>query len=257
MTRGLMFSYYEELGVSRTATKSEIKAAYRALGKKFHPDVHLGDKKFAENKMKKLNIAYEVLYNQEKKNKYDLGFANSYLRNAYGYRNQKGPTSHGKSQGSKNSHDHVREGQPFESDTSDFIRKSERNFVKISVEMKEEIYTSALNIKNNARTVQDFLKAAEMLKKIIGYKNAYYTGVECEKTALRMKIDAESTSNKEEFYTQAVEMKNMSHTEYDFLKAIGIFSRIKGYKDSDVLAKECFDLARKIKNAASEQFSGT
>ena len=54
---------YEILGVSSTASKEEIKKAYKDLIKKFHPDKvqHLGDefKNFAEDKIKKINKAYE------------------------------------------------------------------------------------------------------------------------------------------------------------------------------------------------------
>lgn len=49
---------YEVLGVSRDASDEEIKKAYRALAKKYHPDLHPGDKE-AERRMKELNDAYD------------------------------------------------------------------------------------------------------------------------------------------------------------------------------------------------------
>ena len=62
--------YYEVLGVSKTATADEIKKAYRKLAIKYHPDKNPGDKA-AEDKFKEAAEAYEVLSNDEKRQKYD------------------------------------------------------------------------------------------------------------------------------------------------------------------------------------------
>ncbi|MCX6321835.1 MAG: molecular chaperone DnaJ [Bacteroidia bacterium] len=62
--------YYEVLGVSKEATKEEIKKAYRKQALKFHPDKNPGDKKSEEN-FKEAAAAYEVLSNEKKKARYD------------------------------------------------------------------------------------------------------------------------------------------------------------------------------------------
>jgi curved DNA-binding protein len=66
--------YYKILGVSKSATKAEIKKAYKRLARKYHPDVSkVSD---AEERFKEVNEAYEVLKSDENRASYDQLGAN-------------------------------------------------------------------------------------------------------------------------------------------------------------------------------------
>src|SRR5713226_8618528 len=62
--------YYKTLGVDRSANEGQIKAAYRKLARKHHPDVNPNSKD-AERRFKEINEAYQVVGDPEKRKKYD------------------------------------------------------------------------------------------------------------------------------------------------------------------------------------------
>ena len=66
-----MINYYEVLEVSEKASKEVIEKAHKALAKKYHPDLNQDNLKEAEQKMKEINEAFEVLMDDSKRSNYD------------------------------------------------------------------------------------------------------------------------------------------------------------------------------------------
>lgn len=89
MAKNTKRDYYEILGVAKTAALDEIKAAYRKLALKYHPDRNPNNKE-AEDKFKEAAEAYEVLSDQTKRQQYDqFGHAGPQMG---GFGGQGGPT---------------------------------------------------------------------------------------------------------------------------------------------------------------------
>jgi DnaJ-class molecular chaperone len=63
---------YKTLGVAKTATEAELRKAYRALAKKHHPDLNVGNKEAAE-RFKEIASAYDILGDADKRKRYDAG----------------------------------------------------------------------------------------------------------------------------------------------------------------------------------------
>ena len=75
--------FYDILGLSRGASESEIKKAYRKLAMKWHPDKNQDNKEYAEKKFKSVSEAYEVLSDPKKKELYDQ-FGEDGLKDGFG-----------------------------------------------------------------------------------------------------------------------------------------------------------------------------
>lgn len=74
-------NYYEILNVKKDASSKEIRQSYKALMKKYHPDIFKGDKAKAEKLSMEINAAYDVLSNPEARKEYDLSLEEENINN--------------------------------------------------------------------------------------------------------------------------------------------------------------------------------
>ena len=75
----MLKDYYKVMGLTREVTGEEIKKAYRSLALQYHPDRNQGDLE-CENRLKEVNEAYQILGDEEKRQRYDLSFRQSFDR---------------------------------------------------------------------------------------------------------------------------------------------------------------------------------
>ena len=69
-----MKNYYEILQIASDASEEVIRAAYKALGKKYHPDNQKYPAEFCQKKMSEINMAYEILSDSAKRKQYDYEY---------------------------------------------------------------------------------------------------------------------------------------------------------------------------------------
>lgn len=81
-----MTTYYEILRISHDAPRDAVKAAFRAMAKKYHPDFHPDRSAWAHDRIQEVIRAYEVLFDDEKRAVYDRTLSRLKMRTGSAYR---------------------------------------------------------------------------------------------------------------------------------------------------------------------------
>lgn len=168
-----MKDYYELLGVSKNATKEEIKAAYRKQALKWHPDRNKSPE--ATERFKEINKAYEVLSDSKKRQLYDQYGPEVFEkgrgagRGPYSYTYQKGPFTYTYS--SYGSQGFPFEGVDFEgfSDPFEIFEQFfgfRSPFSSHRVRRQRPVYRVSLSFNQAVRGVTKEVKVKNELKKI-------------------------------------------------------------------------------------------
>lgn len=72
-------THYDVLGIEKTASMEEIKAAFKKLAKKYHPDVAIMDKEKAAEEFKKISKAYNILSDNKSRMRYDQDMRDGFI----------------------------------------------------------------------------------------------------------------------------------------------------------------------------------
>lgn len=151
-----MDNLYDILEVSKKASKEVIEKAYKTLAKKYHPDLQDGEeaKKNAEEKMKKINEAYEILIDDERREEYNREIENKESQNVKNniYNEQKNTSNEydqnysneNNNQNNNVNNSQVRYTRKFQSKEK-LIDEEQRNFEEEIKREKQRAYNDAYN----------------------------------------------------------------------------------------------------------------
>ena len=151
-----MPSLYEILGISPQSNKNEIKAAYKRLALKYHPDLNPNNP-FAEECFKKINSAYQVLSDDYQKKLYDSGI----------YRSNTGTSTYTRSQSYSNTYSY----EPYVNsyDPANYVSKSIQRkltiFTVIFFVMISIISMYLYDVMNHRTAINHYQKALEFYEK--------------------------------------------------------------------------------------------
>ena len=160
--------YYQILGVTKQASETEIKKAYRKLALQYHPDRNKGDKEL-EKKFKEVTKAYEVLSDPQKKQTYDQ-FGEAAFEQPFGgaqgpfggFGQQGGPFTYTYSTGGQGGFDFGGFSDPFEifeqffGGASPFGRTQRRQTYSLTLSFMEAVkgVTKKVNLGGNTQTIK-------------------------------------------------------------------------------------------------------
>lgn len=230
-------TYYEILEISEKASQEVIHMAYKALCKKYHPDVYQGDKHFAEEQIKKINEAYEILSDETQKKNYD----NS-LKNPQKHSNN--DTEVVVSALLKRGFIALEDGEWLAADG--FFEKCLNQNAELG-----EAYLGKLMVELRICRKEELRNCKNPFDDSNYYEKAVRFADDNLKSFLIDTIQYIKNRNFEEecsiIYNQAIELMEHDNCIESLESAMSSFQKISQYKDSLIKIKECEDLITELK----------
>ena len=226
-------TYYEILEISEKASQEVIRMAYKALCKKYHPDVYQGDKSYAEEQMKKINEAYITLSDELKKKEYDDSLNNKKQSKHSTYsENKQEHTATNMNALIKRGFMALEDGEWIKAD----------NFFEQALNQdaeSAEAYLGKLMIELQVK-IRDNLKYCSLpFVDNNNYKRALRFADESLRNYLVSTIQHINERKRALMYNKACKLMETAQSILSFEGALELFEKIADYKDSSLKISEC------------------
>ena len=247
-------TYYDILEISEKASPEVIRMAYKALCKKYHPDVFQGDKRFAEEKMKQINEAYETLSDAAKKRQYDLTINNQTSRTQSTHNEPRRSHSAPKQERtSVNPTELVKLGFKALEAGDWFVAFSHFEIALNQNAGLAEAYLGKLMAELSVKVRENLKNCSQPFNDRNNYKKAYAFANDSLKNFLKETIQHINKRNYEtecqKTYQKACAFMLKNNDIQSFQDAIAEFKKIRNYKDSAKKIEECYKKIAEIKSA--------
>ena len=247
-------TYYEILEISEKASQEVIRMAYKALCKKYHPDVYQGDKRFAEEKMKQINEAYETLSDETKKRQYDysLNSQNQYKQGTRYEPNQESSRQPKQESSSFTVAMLLTSGFMALKDSNWPMAEAFFNQVLIKDAGNAEAYLGKLMAELRVKVRENLKNCSQPFNDRNNYKKAYAFANDSLKNFLKETIQHINKRNYEtecqKTYQKACAFMLKNNDIQSFQDAIAEFEKIRDYKDSAKKIEECYKKIAQIRS---------
>lgn len=240
-------TYYEILEVNENASKDVIHMAYKALCKKYHPDICRGDKKQAEEQMKKINEAYATLFDETKRKRYDAFIKSQTHTRQHSYYQPK-------QESNVISIDALLKRGFMSLEDGEWSKAD--HFFELVLNQDAghaEAYLGKLMVELRVKT-KDTLKDCPLpFNDKMNYKRAFYFADDSLKRFLNDTIQFINNRNYEAkcsaVYIRACTLMQQSNDIQGYKDAIAEFEKVREYKDSNKKIEQCYERIAKINSA--------
>ena len=240
-------TYYEILEISEKASQEVIRMAYKALCKKYHPDVYQGDKSYAEEQMKKINEAYITLSDELKKKEYDDSLNNKKQSKHSTYsENKQEHTATNMNALIKRGFMALEDGEWIKAD----------NFFEQALNQdaeSAEAYLGKLMIELQVKIRDDLKYCSLPFVDNNNYKRALRFADESLRNYLVSTIQHINERKRALMYNKACKLMETAQSILSFEGALELFEKIADYKDSSLKISECKEKIKIIKERIDKE----